>query len=217
MWGKRQKRSDDVSSIGWRPDRGDIPEGYGAGPYFHGSHHGGDEAGLSAGIGLYHDNNIDFVSANAQLGVFGDEGSRRFGLGGDAQVLRFDSGDLGGWGLDGSAVSAGAEFSIGEDGLTAGASAEWGQVGATVGNLTPSEENEWDTSLRVGGSAGVGFAGRLHWGDSDGDGIREMGLGVDFLAGSFDLKSEALGQAWNGISGAAESAWDWITGDGDGD
>ena len=62
-------------------------------------------------------------------------------------------------------------------------------------------------SRQRGGSAGVGLAGRVHYGDSDGDGVREYRIGADFGPFSFDVKSERLGHAADGTS----SAWDRTT------
>lgn len=59
-------------------------------------------------------------------------------------------------------------------------------------NIGTQEHN-----LRFGLSAGEGFGGRLHYGDADKDGVREMGFGFDLGPASFDMRSELLGYSFN--------------------
>lgn len=101
-------------------------------------------------------------------------------------------------------IPVGGEFSMlgigggataSEDTLSASGGLDIATAGATVG--TPTDQ------LRVAASLGESLGGRLHYGDSDGDGVREMGFGADIGMLSFDFKTEALGQAWNAIGGPA--------------
>ncbi len=91
------------------------------------------------------------------------------------------SGDVG-------AGTFGADANIGSNGATLGATANLGEASITGGNF--SNKSNTDESIRVGLSKGVGLAGRLHWGDSDHDGHREFGAGVDAGIFSMDVKTE---------------------------
>lgn len=71
--------------------------------------------------------------------------------------------------------------------------------GAVEGGYN-DKSTQHGASGRIGLGAGVGAAGRLHWADEDGDGVREVGLGADIGPLSFDIKSETLGQAANWVS-----------------
>lgn len=53
---------------------------------------------------------------------------------------------------------------------------------------------EWENQLRVGAGATLGAAGRLHWGDEDGDGWHELGAGFDAGPWSADLRAEWIHQ-----------------------
>ncbi len=186
-------------SVGWRPDRGNKV----AGPYAHASHNteNGNE-NVEVGAGMLRGPNGDVLSANAQLGVWSnaDQSAQRIGGRANAQMAKGQafSQDWG-VGVDGGVFNADAEASIGNDGLTVGAGANIIHGAATFGGF--NADDSWaDSQLRLGGSYGVGLAGRGHWGDSDGDGVREMGLGVDFGPFSGDFKTEALGHAWNWLT-----------------
>ena len=84
--------------------------------------------------------------------------------------------------------TASAEANAGTNGATLGLQANAAEGSMTFGNFDKGRGN--DESTRMGLSAGVGLAGRLHWGDSDSDGHREIGAGFDFGPFSMDLKTE---------------------------
>ncbi len=95
-------------------------------------------------------------------------------------------------------------FDVGHGTFSAGATANRSttQIGAQAnileGAATVAGRIGGDyQSLRVGGSLGGGYAGRLHYGDADGNGARELGFGVDWGHYSLDVKSETLGRAYN--------------------
>lgn len=192
--------------IGYRPDR--AAGGKVAGPYIHGSHNSDvHNENVEVGLGLMHGENGDLISANAQLGMWGDDKSWRAGGTADAQLAKggfFDQDS--GFGADGGVFNASAEASIGSDGLTIGAGASVIDGAVTLGGF--NKDDSWaDSQIRGGLGYGMGFGGRLHWGDSDGDETQEMGFGFDFGPASFDFKTEALGNA----AGAVGDAWDWLT------
>jgi hypothetical protein len=89
---------------------------------------------------------------------------------------------------DWEAGTAGAEFSYGDNGIRAQAGATGVGGGMTFGNF--EKENDTDSQVRIGLSAGPSLGVRVHWGDSDGDGIPEIGGGADVGALSIDSKSE---------------------------
>jgi len=74
-----------------------------------------------------------------------------------------------------------------DKGASAGASAYVLQGSATLGNIGTGNHDE---ESRFGLGLGVGAAGRLHWDDADGDGLREYGFGADIGPISFDYKTE---------------------------
>ncbi len=182
--------------VGWRPDR---DNGNAAGPYLHASHNTGDEENVEIGLGLLRGDNGDIMSANAQLGVWGDPGSRRIGGRANAQMAKGATNNNDNfWNFDGGVVDADAEMSIGEDGFTVGAGANVIHGAVQMGDI--SEEDEHDLQVRGGLGFGCGAAARGHWGDADNDGIPEIGFGFDAGPVSFDMKSETLGQAWNWLT-----------------
>jgi hypothetical protein len=65
-----------------------------------------------------------------------------------------------------------------------------------AGGVGDQEEN-----ARVGFSFGPSAGGRVHHGDADGDGIRELGIGADIGYFSFDVRSETLGRAHDAVFG----------------
>jgi hypothetical protein len=62
------------------------------------------------------------------------------------------------------------------------------------GSVTAGSAEE---NVRFGLSAGGGAGLRAHHGDADGDGAMELGFGVDYGFGSFDIKSETAGEIYN--------------------
>ncbi len=156
------------------------------------------EAGLLQGSG--------FVGARSE-----DDGTAWHGAGAHGKV----AGLSGGYGQSGSggyiqggadAFGFDAEASVNPDrGAQLGAGAYIVQ-GAVEGGYNNAQTNQGGMA-RLGVGAGVGAAGRLHWGDEDGDGFREYGLGADIGPVSFDLKSEdPLMALANGVSFGAAGA-----------
>jgi hypothetical protein len=188
-----------MGSIGWRPDRN--PDRSAAGPYLHGSvNSDANNANVQVGLGMLQGENGGVLSANAQAGMWGNDKNWRVGARADAQMARGQafSQDWG-VGVDGGVFDADAEASFGNDGMTVGAGANIMHGAVTMGGF--NREDSWaDSQLRLGASLGVGYGGRAHWADSDGDGVREIGLGVDFGPFSGDFKTEALGHAWNWLT-----------------
>jgi hypothetical protein len=199
----------------------------GNGPFAYGSANrdqNGNARGFSAGIGAYSGPigntplRADALQAQGHFGGWTDDkGKTNVGAEADAAVVRLgmertNIPGLGGFGagFDGELLSANAGGKFNDETASFGAQANIASIAGTLG----TEEH----NARFGVSAGVGLAGRAHYGDADGDGVRELGFGADFGPVSFDVKSELLGHAWNGISsagsaigGAASSAWDAVT------
>lgn len=172
-----------MSYIGWTPEDTEGPYAYA----------GNTDSSVRVGAGLLSEqlgdgSHIKSMGADAEAGIWGEEGRRRGGVRGD--VAMFDGyhnpNGVAGIGMD--VFTASAEASIGENGATLGAGATAVGVDGHLGNFDASRNN--DTQVRAGVSANVGAAGRLHWGDSDGDGQREYGIGADIGPLSFDIKSE---------------------------
>jgi len=88
---------------------------------------------------------------------------------------------------DVSAMNASAGVALTDDGLSAGAQANYLEGSITLGTTGTGDADE---ETRVGLSAGGGAAGRVHWGDRDGDGNAEYGIGVDVGPISADIKTE---------------------------
>ncbi len=153
--------------------------------------------GLDYGFGLKGGSNADLLSFNGSGGLMTDDkGNTRFGA-------RFGGGlaKVGGTGPDGDvSVDAGGgtiagDWSVGTDGASLGGAANIAEGNATAKHLP------FGTSVHAGLSAGEGAALRLHWGDEDGNGIREFGFGADAGPGSFDIKTEAPGRIYNWLTG----------------
>ncbi|MBS1123321.1 MAG: hypothetical protein H6Q90_5549 [Deltaproteobacteria bacterium] len=181
----------------------------------------GNARGWSAGAGLLSgqlgpngEARGDVLQAQGHFGGWRDEqGRTNVGVEGDAALARVGiplGGALGPVGFDVEALSANAGAKFNEETASLGA-----QANLIAGSVSAGTAEH---NARFGMSVGVGAAGRAHYGDSDGDGVRELGIGADFGPFSFDVKSELLGHAWNGISSAgsaignaASSAWDTVT------
>ena len=102
-------------------------------------------------------------------------------------------------------ISGAAELSLGNEGFTGGAQFTLGGVGATMGDFGDiGVGSDQEQQVRVGASAGIGAAGRLHWADEDGDGTREIGFGLDYGFGSVDFKSEDPLRSVIGLGGYAD-------------
>ncbi len=163
----------------------------------------GENANAQVEFGLHRGPNGELMSGNLQSGRWHDPQTDtwRYGTRANLQMARGQAfSQENGVGVDGGVFSADAEISVGNDGLTVGAGANAVHGAVTLGGFNP--DDSWaDSQLRLGASLGVGLAGRLHWADSDGDGVREIGLGADIGPFSGDFKTEALGRAWNWLVG----------------
>ncbi len=189
------------SAVGWSPDR--YPEGQ-AGPYAHlGYYNDESNTALQAGLGVASGENGNLMSANGTVGTWGETSAdARVGVKADAQVVK-GGGFSEEYGIGGEAglADASAEMSVGADGLTVGAGAALIDGAVTLGGFN-ADDSALDSQLRIGAGLGPGVTGRAHWGDSDGDGYQELGLGADIPCGlSFDVKTEALGHAWDWLMG----------------
>ncbi|MBI5565414.1 MAG: DUF4157 domain-containing protein [Chloroflexi bacterium] len=156
-----------------------------------------EQGGVESGIGAFHgEGDIggvpvtdDILNIDEKIGAWGDNGGTRYGynLGGGVAKMGFNkggavSGDVG-------AGTFGLDASINPDqGLSVGAQANILEGSMTLGNFTGDDNAE--ESLRLGASLGEGYAGRLHWGDSDSDQHREYGFGFDAGPVSMDVKTE---------------------------
>lgn len=133
------------------------------------------------------------LTAQGGLGRWIDpQGRVNYGVNGEVTGLRAGLGG-GPVTVDGGMFTAQAGASINRSTASIGL-----QANAVEGNATLAGRL-WgdDHSIRGGLSYGAGLAGRLHYGDEDGDGVPELGFGVDILNGSFDIRSETLGRGYN--------------------
>ena len=219
-----------------------------SGPFgWHGNNYDGIGGGAEFGFGLGTTGDMgrkdgfngrsDVFTGGGFIGL-GSEGQIGGGIGGRAAHIQagygspgHGKGPLGLYGsADADSFGADAHAWVNPDkGASAGASAYIVQGSGTVGNIGHGNH---DSEARFGLGAGVGAAGRLHWADEDGDGLREYGFGADIGPFSFDVKTEdparaglnmltlgtggliadALGYEGNmtqDIGNAASSAWDW--------
>jgi hypothetical protein len=176
-------------------------DGVAAGPYGFASANrdqDGRARGFSLGAGLLNGNLDKAGTAQGSVlsgglnfgGWRGPDGKTNVGFGADAGLVKVgmpNGGALGPFGWDVGVLTASANASANDSTAQLGAQANIIEGSATLGNK--------EHSLRLGGSVGVGLAGRAHYGDEDGDGVRELGFGFDAGPFSMDLKSEALGHA----------------------
>lgn len=159
------------------------------------------EAGGSSSLGfglwsgpLGDGDRADLLYGRARHGEWRDqEGRTNRGTELDGAGLRYSGtvpdAALGPIAVDGSFLTANAHRKINEETASIGAQANLAEGSVTVGD----KEN----SARLGLGLGLGFGGRAHYGDSDGDGVRELGFGFDAGPVSFDVKSELPHHAWN--------------------
>ncbi len=185
---------------------------------------GGNARGYSVGGGFVsspigtNGGRIDSLAAQAHIGGWrGENGDTNVGFNAEAVGGRFaiptPSGPnlMGPAGrIDGEAFTANAGGYANSETASLGAGANLLAGSATFGT---QQENR-----RYGLSAGVGAAGRAHYGDADGNGVRELGFGFDAGPVSFDIKSESLGHAanWAGqqatnVGNGARNAWNSVT------
>lgn len=213
------------STAGWGPHKQNASGKLeAAGPFFGASANrdqNGNTVGYSIGGGLMsgqtpkNDARADVFQAQGHVGGWRDEqGRSTYGIEGDAALVRFGipmGGALGdNFGFDVDVMSANAGAKANEETASLGA-----QANIISGSMSAGTQEH---NIRGGLSLGVGLAGRVHYGDADGDGVQEFGLGGDYLFGSADIKTELLGHAWNGVKGAgnwvgeqAGNAWNSIT------
>ncbi len=175
----------------------------------------GELRGVGGGFGLLSGNlgqgaKGDVMQAQGHFGGWSDaDGKTQYGAELDAAVVRTGierGGALGPVGFNVAAFDANANAKVSNETASLGAQANL--IGGSISGGT-DEHN-----FTLGGSIGVGAGGRAHYGDADGDGVREYGFGFDAGPVSFDMKSEVLGhaanygaQAWNGASNMATNAW----------
>ncbi|MBP7687974.1 MAG: DUF4157 domain-containing protein [Thermoflexales bacterium] len=197
--------------------------GEAAGPYYYSkvNKQGGQEGGFGAFHGEGDIGGVpvtdDLLGFNEKVGAWDENGSTRYGFNANANVAKMtfnQGGDISG---DVGAGTASADASFNPDtGLSAGAQANIVEGSVTLG--APSDKSDTDESVRFGLSAGVGAAGRLHWGDSDKDKKSEYGFGFDAGPVSFDVKTEdplrtaAKGAAYGMLApfGPAALAAPWL-------
>jgi hypothetical protein len=90
-----------------------------------------------------------------------------------------------------------------DTGIDAGIQMNAGEAAVTFGGQG-DDQSQTDGGVKIGVSEGAGAGWRLHYGDQDGDQVRELGFGIDAGPLSFDVKSEWLGglykdyNAWKG-------------------
>ncbi|MCS6912580.1 MAG: hypothetical protein RMK29_19870 [Myxococcales bacterium] len=181
-------------------------QGIAQGPFAHVTT---NRAGGSAGVGLLNGpldpsgrvtGNV--LSVTGGLGRwYGPDGQANYGLAGDATLVRVGmapGGPLGPLGFDVGVLSAQAGAQANSSTASLGAQANIIDGSVSLGNDRHM--------VRAGLSLGVGLAGRVHYGDTDRDGVPEYGLGADFGPFSFDVKSEWLGHAARGI----RRGWDRV-------
>lgn len=177
--------------------------------------------GFSSGFGLLNGNldaggttQATALSGGVNLGGWrGADGKTNAGASAEASLVKAgmpSGGALGPFGWDIGVLTANATGAFNDSTAQLGAQANILESSATLGNK--------EHSLRLGGSVGMGMAGRAHYGDEDHDRVRELGFGFDVGPFSMDVKSEALGRAWNGLKAAsswvgtkASSAWDVLS------
>jgi hypothetical protein len=176
-----------------------------SGPYFRAGENkvGGYEVAFRANgqTDDYVDSDVGF--GEGAVGSWEEEGGVQNGIRAKVGLARSKINEGGIVSGDWEAGTAGAEFSYGDNGIRAQAGATGVGGGMTFGNF--EKENDTDSQVRVGLSAGPSLGVRVHWGDSDGDGIPEIGGGADVGALSIDSKSERA-MALN--MRAAEMVWD---------
>jgi hypothetical protein len=111
---------------------------------------------------------------------------------------------LGGLGVEGAIGSGQLGVSANRSTLSMGAQANIFEAGATMPFRASALTGRDDHSVRGALSVGAGVAGRVHYGDDDGDGVPEMGFGADIGVGpfgvGFDVRSETLGRAYQALT-----------------
>jgi hypothetical protein len=165
---------------------------------------------------------VDWLYGGGKSGVWDSEGGgTRTGTTVNLGIHKGSYGKGTPFGLDLGVGTAQGEASWGDDGFSAGATANLVEGAVTLGNFNNNKKNE--SQMKLGLSAGVGLGARGHWGDSDKDGKSEYGFGFDYGPVGFDYKTEdplrtGLGAVLGGIGGpggvyAADKALEWVGGD----
>jgi len=144
----------------------------------------GFEAGLARDEQYLEGVKQDVAYAEGAVGALPEDGGgTQYGIKGGAGVYRA-KGQNGGV----QVATGGGELSFGENGIRAQAGVSMGGYEGTLGEIDKKSKN--DEVLRVGLDVGLSGGARLHWGDTDGDGKREYGFGVDIGPLSADIKTE---------------------------
>lgn len=186
----------------------------------HNGHTGGWEAGFGVTTGTLGDEHGAWFRDDmfTGQGFFGGSSDGNIGAAGNVRTARL----AGGWGQPGDgaygsasvdAFGAGFDSWVNPDkGAAMGMGAYILQGDVSGGNIGSGARDE---EARFGLGAGVGAAGRLHWGDADNDGRREYGFGADIGPVSFDIKTEDPLLTLAKGSPLAPLAWgaDWLMGD----
>jgi hypothetical protein len=131
--------------------------------------------------------NINFGGGRYQ----DEDGKDTIGFHADAETLKYKNDHLyqnerGKIGLDIAGPGANVKWQANENTSEAGASAGGGSIAVTAATT----DTDHDEAARFGLSHGPGAAARFHYGDTDGDGRREYGFGVDAGPVTFDVKTE---------------------------
>ena len=197
----RERRRAETQAVTPAPESShDVHQAGGVGPYRwshreRASRH--NMGGESGGFGLFDEQGTDGglnVGARYTIGHGSDmEGNDEYGL--HVQGGLTGAGDLSGGGdnvtFEGGALNFDAGIYGNDSTFTMGAQANALEVAAELA-MDSDPNRDTDTSIRGGLSAGEGLALRLHYGDADGDGVREYGIGGDLLVGSGDIRSEQI-------------------------
>lgn len=143
-----------------------------------------DDPAVTSGAGA--------LFVNGGIGAFNDiNGERTWGFGAQGGLYKGD--------VKRNDANMGAELGIGtaQAGLLVNKKTASLGLQANGAELAANNIGTQEHNLRFGLSAGEGFGGRLHYGDADKDGVREMGFGFDLGPASFDMRSELLGYSFN--------------------
>jgi len=125
-------------------------------------------------------------------GFYQDEdGKDTIGVNASAETFKYKNDHLyenerGKIGLDVAGPGASAKWQGNENTSEAGAGAGMGSIAVTA----QTTGTDHDEAARLGYSHGPGAAARIHYGDTDGDGRREYGFGLDVGPVTFDVKTE---------------------------
>lgn len=148
------------------------------------------------------DDEVGFLNYAFESGLYTQGEGRRAGTRGEVSGMKTDLplGDR--CRLQTKVAEAGFEGSVGADGATFGAGVTGG--GAAI-DCTKGSKQDVDIALARGGlNGGGGAALRLHWSDTDGDGLREFGAGGDIGPFTADYKTELPHHLVRTVSGGAQ-------------